>query len=643
MNACIVRQTRSAAEALAEVVREYLRLDVPISAAAVLFLLLFAPLIPRNAETPPQLAAFSNDEPFLTMALDATLARPYGNPANYFDVTRESHEHIPDYWGNLRYDNIIYYGGALYQLACPVYAALRAADLPPFPTAPIILRSICLLAAVASLIFLYNFAKSRGSRWVGLMVVGYLATDPSFLHYTAFIHPDTLQLFFGLLSLALAIRHARSGEIPDLIAFGFTCGIVQGTKVGGPWLVPMAVLAVWLGLSPEAPIPARVTAVAATAPCDRSIASLLQRAIILGVAAAGGYFVSSPYTFVDPYYFHALASEWKTETTFSGPFGRINAVTWAWSVYDYIGATASILTVLSLLRLFLRQVRPQHRRAFVLASVLATSQFLWFAFTDGFWTVPGYLILAYSLMAVLSFDTIVVAVQAAAACIRRRFLGVRTDIAARLGVVILVLIAVLFADLRWYSLGYFVIHTYLTGKNTAIALNQWAMGGGIEEKSRILYDDLAYFDPQVFPNVRMNGGVLTWPIVDAWSPDYVILSSSLYEAEWYQKLIKTDHHRRTDSYPFSMRLYQDLLPAEAPGPTRIPGVRLAKIIEPKIHLENPWARDKNGPDGISRDVMRTAERIDDLVGAVREYRKRDSGGLVGPTLLIYELSEPELE
>src|SRR5262249_13865945 len=148
--------------------------------------------------------------PFLTMALDATLTRPYGNPANYFDVTRESHEHIPDYWSNLRYDNIIYYGGALYQLAFPIYAALRAAYLPPFPTAPIILRSICLLAALASLIFLYNFAKARESRWVGLMVVAYLATDPSFLYYTAFIHPDTLQLFFGLLALALAIRHARS-------------------------------------------------------------------------------------------------------------------------------------------------------------------------------------------------------------------------------------------------------------------------------------------------------------------------------------------------------------------------------------------------------------------------------------------------
>jgi hypothetical protein len=402
----------------------------------------------------------------------------------------------------------------------------------------------------------------------------------------------------------------------------------------------MAVLALWLGLSPEAPsMPTRLTEVTATAPRVWLIAPLLRRAVILGVAAACGYFVSSPYTFVDPYYFHALASEWKTETTSFSPFGRINAVTWAWSVYDYVGATASILTVLSLLRLFLRHVRPQHRQAFILASVLATSQFLWFAFTDGLWTVPGYLILAYALMAVLSFDTIVVAVHAAAACTRRRFSGARTDIAARLGIVSLALIALLFADLRWYSLGYFVTHTYLTGKDTVIALNQWAMGGGIEEKSRILYDDLAYFDPRVFPNVRMNGGVLTWPIVDAWSPNYVILSSSLYEAEWYQKLIKTDRHRSTDSDPFSMRLYQDLLSAEAPGPTGVPGVRLAKVIEPKTHLENPWARDKDGPAGISKDVMGTAQRIGDLFGAVREYRKSDSAGLVGPTLRIYELSQ----
>jgi hypothetical protein len=200
------------------------------------------------------------------------------------------------------------------------------------------------------------------------------------------------------------------------------------------------------------------------------------------------------------------------------------------------------------------------------------------------------------------------------------------------------LIAVLFADLRWYSLGYFVTRIYLTKKDTVIALNQWAMDGGIEEKSRVLYDDLAYFDPRVFPNVRMNGGVLTWPIVGVWSPNYLILSSSLYEAEWYQKLIKIDHRSRTDSHPFSMRLYQDLLPAEAPGRTSVPGVRLVKVIEPKIRLENPWAK-----TGILRDVMRTARRIDDLVRAVREYRKSDSTGLVGPTLRIYELSQPEEE
>ncbi len=231
---------------LAAIVK-YVRLDWPIAIFAVLYLALFAPLVPRNADNPDLLAAYSNDEPFLTMALEATLVAPYGNPGAYFDPTKSAAKEIPERWGEKRYFNITYYGGALFQLTFPVYAGLRSIGLPPFPTGPILLRIVTLLAGLLALILLYNIGRERGSRLAGLLAVVFVATDVSFLYYANFIHPDTLQMLFGLGVLLAAAAHARSGSTRTLIALGLLCGVVQGTKSGGPWTVPVALLAVWLG------------------------------------------------------------------------------------------------------------------------------------------------------------------------------------------------------------------------------------------------------------------------------------------------------------------------------------------------------------------------------------------------------------
>src|SRR5258706_14298402 len=105
--------------------RKYLRIDGPILIFSIIYLALFAPLIPRNTASPQLLAAYVNDEPFLVMAFEAMLDPPYGNPGNYFDPKRPSAQHLPTHWGNLRYQNIIYYGGAMFEVAIAPYAALR--------------------------------------------------------------------------------------------------------------------------------------------------------------------------------------------------------------------------------------------------------------------------------------------------------------------------------------------------------------------------------------------------------------------------------------------------------------------------------------------------------------------------------------
>ena len=63
----------------------YFRLDIPVIVFAVAYLALFGPLVTRNTANPQLMAAYVNDEPFLTMGLEATLVPPYANPGAFFD------------------------------------------------------------------------------------------------------------------------------------------------------------------------------------------------------------------------------------------------------------------------------------------------------------------------------------------------------------------------------------------------------------------------------------------------------------------------------------------------------------------------------------------------------------------------------
>lgn len=107
--------------------------------------------------------------------------------------------------------------------------------------------------------------------------------------------------------------------------------------------------------------------------------------------------------------------------------------------------------------------------------------------------------------------------------------------------------------------------------STYFALNKWA-ASALPPKAKILFDDLAYFDPKIFPNAKMNGGVLTWSHIFRSEPEFVVISSSLYDAAWYQELRRTQHLAELDSNPVSVRLYQDLLASDNLGATKVQGV-----------------------------------------------------------------------
>ena len=67
-----------------QILRANLVFDKYAIAITTVFILCFVPLIPRATENAQKLAAFINDEPALTMGLEAMTVRPYGNPGNFY-------------------------------------------------------------------------------------------------------------------------------------------------------------------------------------------------------------------------------------------------------------------------------------------------------------------------------------------------------------------------------------------------------------------------------------------------------------------------------------------------------------------------------------------------------------------------------
>ena len=593
-----------------QVIRDYARVDRYIAPILLLCLIGIGSLVPRNTDNPQLLAAFANDEPWMTLALDGTIAKPFGNPANYLDPTAEAFKKIPAYWGTLRYDNIIYYGAVTFDIALPFYATARLVGLPAFPTAPIILRTISMLAALMSLLFVYNFGKKHAGVVVGILSCFVLLTDANFLVYTTIIHPDALQIYFGLLALGLALRHSSDGLLSSLAALGLMCGLVQGTKFGGAWTVPLATTALLMGI--------RATG---AHEWDKKVVG--QRVAVLGAAALAGWLGTNPYAVLTPYYFQSWITQWRLVGSSGGPLGTFTFWDWIKAIYDYVGPLGSVLAVAGLLHALIGGFSTPRKRALFLAAILSLSQIAYYALLGKLWVILGYLLVALPLVAIVSFDFVVTWLQ---------FLLTRPfgRIARPIAVAAVFLTTLYLGTARVFAL---VDHTLMLHHrdSTLLALNDWAAKGGIPPNARIVFDDLGYFDPKIFKNAKMYGGVLTWSGVNTLDPEYIILSSSLYGSPHYAKMIETQRLAADDPSPISMRMYQALIPTPTPGPTAAEGISFVKEIAPDpsgatatapIYLLTPWPK-------LESRVRYSLANLKGIWQPIDKPR-------VGPTLRIYK-------
>ncbi|MBV8772684.1 MAG: hypothetical protein JO166_10215, partial [Deltaproteobacteria bacterium] len=92
-----------------------------------------------------------------------------------------------------------------------------------------------------------------------------------------------------------------------------------------------------------------------------------------------------------------------------------------------------------------------------------------------------------------------------------------------------------------------------------------------------------------------KNSLLTYNDLYDWKPDYIVLSSSMYDAPHFAELIKSQHYTMQNEGRYSVRLYQDLLPTERFGPTNVAGIDYIRNFIPSEscddrygHEYRPW-------------------------------------------------------
>lgn len=534
--------------------RDHLRLDVPLAIMALVYLTLFAPVVSRVTESPHILRCCISDEAPLSMALDGMRDVPYGDPFN-FVLAPAKGKQLPPYWDKINYAGIGYYYGGVYMgLAFLAYAPLQALGLPPFPTAPIILRILSLLAGLLALMMIYNFGRYHIGRIGASVGAAILLTDHYFIYYSTIIHPDSTQLFLAVLGLAIAVRHLRNGDLESLGGLALICGLVQGTKLGGPWMIPMVALVAVKGFMLDCG--GLFTA--------QAVRELIKRGLLLLGISLGTYFISTPYAFLSADFFlmtkvvlGLMSHSWLTPT---------NAMSWISGLWTNFGPVVMTMALTGVLLVCIETIRGSVRWPMFVLLVLGLSQLLWYSINGKLWVELGYMLGTFVAVALFAGEL----VEAFGRLLARAGVAGR---AAAHAVGALTVGAVIIG--RWWSPAELALTWRLSESLTAIQIGRWAEAGNIPRNARIIWDDSAYFDLNKFPNGYLYG-LLTYNELYTYRPDYIILSSSIFGSPHYAQMRKTQRFMMQNEGPFSVRLYQDLLDNETSKPIAMPGVQYVR-------------------------------------------------------------------
>ncbi|WP_342740142.1 discoidin domain-containing protein [Bradyrhizobium sp. B117] len=539
---------------IVEEARGHLRLDVPLAIMAIVYLAAFAPVISRVTETPYILRCCISDEAPLSMALDGMRDVPYGDPFN-FVLAPSKGKRLPPYWGKINYAGVGYYYGGVYMgLAFLIYAPLQALGLPPFPTAPIILRSLSLLAGLLALMMIYNFGRYHIGRFGASVGAAILLTDHYFNYYSSIIHPDTTQLMLAILGLAVAVRHLRKGDLESLGGLALISGLVQGTKLGGPWMIPMVALVTVKGLMLER----------GNLFTLQAARELVKRVLLLAGISLVTYFISTPYAFLSADFYYMtkivlglMSQSWLTPT---------NALSWISGLWTNFGAVVMAMALTAAILICINAIRGSVRWPMFVLLIFGLSQLLWYSVNGKLWVELGYMLGTFVAVALFAGELVEALGRLLARVKGTGRAGAQIVCALAIGAVIVG---------RWWSPAALALTWRATELMTSIEIGRWAEAGNIPRDARIIWDDSAFFDLNKFPNGYMYG-LLTYNELYAYRPDYVILSSSVFGSPHFAQMRKTQRFTMQNEGPFSVRLYQDLLNSETSEPIAKSGIQYVR-------------------------------------------------------------------
>ena len=522
-----------------------LKSNKAIITISILFILIALPPIFYGNHDARMLEVVSADDAPITMQLEGMTVPPYGNPANYLKA--ENITSLPKHWYDMNYAGIIYYGGFYLDLAFTIFAPLKWLGLAEtFPHAPFILKLVSVISGLFSLTILFQFTK----RYWGILPASlgclFLITDPYFMMFSSRIHPDILLCLLVFLGLSTSVSYVIQPKGLKLVGLGIILGLAQGTKVGAPWLLPMALTALSLGTHKQISTLNR-----------ECIFLIAKNFLILGLISIVFFIISTPYAIFDSYYFTTIKKAFKANTGQSPVLSNVNIITWLTDTYQYLGKTVSWIVILtlvsSLFQLFKMKFTKKGEIAFLFIIILIFSNFLWHGMISSYWAPIQYLIPSMALIGTLF------GIQMSN--ILEKFKQYHSFTLSCLGNLFIISITIVMFiypldQPRWFSAVRYGLQRINLNYWTALEIGRWA-AQHIPPNSRIQHDGFVYLDPVLFPNQNMGSNVIQYNRILKYRPDYIILTD--WKNNWVEGKINTQRFEQCNPDPYSVRLYQDLI------------------------------------------------------------------------------------
>lgn len=514
------------------VFRNLLRVDFVIAIVLLLFCLELVPTIPAGTEDWQTLQfAGRSDEPPTVEIVESMSVFPYGNPYNYWHHPEKK----PQFWNYIQYTLSTHMQGIYYDISCLIYLPFKALGYPSFPAIPLIMRILAFLAGFLSLLFIYNLGKNIAGRAVGFFAAVVLLSEQLFPFLCMWIGPRSFEIMFSLLVIAFCAAFLKEKKWTFLVMLGLISGMFHTTKLGMLWMWP-AILATLL------------IAMCAVRPVHK-IKWLIKVCAQYTAGFIFGFSVSLPYAFLNRGYLDSLRDMFLVQNNVKtvGIYDWVRALWLEQGVFMSLAYALGIVSVI----VFAFRSANERTRPLIIYTIASLSCILFFSCFGSLWINTYYLIFSLAVLALVF--------AASVRLLLERFASGRYGHA--ISVILFGFLCVIVMNARWVSsLKRIPECTYVVSPvewNTRFSQQVIPLGSSLAMDR----SGLIFIDTKKYPEQQLSG---TMKYSDVWriTPEYLFMSPCLMQNTFYQTILASqegkDQRSIFDTFPFSLRLYQDL-------------------------------------------------------------------------------------